>query len=1111
MSEREQLEQAISALEAQRAILGDAVLQAALAPMRAKLELLQAQTSAADQQRKQVTVLFADISGFTAMSETMDPEEVSETMNALWVRLDAAVTAHGGTIDKHIGDAIMGLFGAPTAHEDDPEQAIRAALTLQQQLRLFAETRGRELEMRIGISTGPVVLGAVGTTAEYTAMGDTVNLASRLEHAAPIGGILISHDTYRHVRGVFDVQALEPFHVKGKAEPVQAYIVQRARPRAFRVPTRGVEGIETRTIGRSAELHRLKAAAAAAVESRAVYVATVVGEAGVGKSRLLYEFNNWLDLLPADRQPRLFKGRATQEMIRLPYALLRDIFAAHCDIQDSDRAAVARAKLEQGITAVLGAPGVEHAHFIGYLLGLDFSNSPYLEGIRNDARQIRDRAFHYVTQFFATLTVERPAVILLEDIHWADDSSLDLFDHLGQNGDGLPLLILGLTRPSLFERRPSWGSQPEKHAFLELYPLSDQDCRALVAEILRKLPAIPPELQDMIVSRVDGSPYYVEELIKMLIEDGVIVIGDGDWRVELGRLAKVKVPSTLTGILQARLDGLPSPERALLQRASVVGRVFWNSAVEHLQQAGQGASLASSDATGITLGTLWRKELIFRRETSAFAETQEYIFKHAILRDVTYESVLRRLRRTYHAQIATWLSEHSAERVGEYAGLIGEHYERASELHEAAEWYAQAARQAHQTYAPTAAIDYYRRALAFWEKDASAAPPARRIEAYEGLGEMLNWQGSYPEAAEAYGAMHEVAQASGDQIAQARACFGLATAREYQGDHRAALESATCAEEMAQATGARAELALALGMKGRSLFRLGDAEKSLALGRRALALGEELADRHVIGRSLNLMGAVNNILGRYTEAERSWEEALAAFREAGDRRMVGVLLNNLGVIAEARGDDHGSFERYHEAVQIAHAIGHRNDETVYRSNLAGARIRLEEYSAAESDLRQVINMAGSAGADVLSDTYRLLARALLGQSKCVEAFAAARQALELGQQAGVQEYIGAAWRVLGLVAAQEHIAISNPPLPAARARGANRESGLDYAAVCFAESLRIFTEAGMEGERAQTLRAWATYELKRGDLAAGQGMWDEARAIFARLGAELEVARMDSA
>ena len=514
MDEREQLEQAITALESQRAILGDAVVEAALASMRERLVALQTQPPALEQQRKQVSVLFADVSGFTAMSETMDAEEVSALMNALWARLDREITAHGGMIDKHIGDAVMALFGAPTAREDDPERAIRVALAMQAEIRAFIESSQDRissasvtphLEMRIGINTGPVLLGAVGTTGEYTAMGDTVNVASRLEHAAPVGGILISHDTYRHVRGVFDVLPLEPISVKGKRESMPVYLVRAAKPRAFRVTTRGVEGIETRTIGREAELQQLQAAFQAAQDKHQTYLASLVGEAGVGKSRLLYEFNNWLDLLPED--VFLFKGRATQEMTKLPYALIRSMLAFRFEIQDSDQASVARDKLMRWIVEFLGADRAEAAHFIGHLIGFDFSGSPHLQGILGDARQIRNRAFHYVAQLFAAAAREHTAVILLEDLHWADDSSLDLIHHLVHEQLDVPLLIIGLMRPTFFERRSTWGEGLATHIRLDLHPLSEHDSQRFVAEILRKVSEIPRALQDLIVQRAAPSTW----------------------------------------------------------------------------------------------------------------------------------------------------------------------------------------------------------------------------------------------------------------------------------------------------------------------------------------------------------------------------------------------------------------------------------------------------------------------------------------------------------------------------------------------------------------------------------------------------------------------------
>lgn len=1097
MTEIEQLEQAIAALEAQRAMLGDAVVDAALAPMREKLATLKAQAQASEQRRRQITVLFADVSGFTAMSETMDAEDVTEIMNDLWERLDRAITEHGGFIDKHIGDAVMALWGAETAHENDPEQAIRAALAMQTELAAFRDDRQVDLAMRIGINTGPVLLGQVGTTGEYTAIGDTVNTASRLEHAAPVGGILISHDTYRHVRGIFDVQLLEPFQVKGKVEPLQVYLVTWAKPRAFHLHTRGVEGVETRMIGRQTEFQRVQDAFLTAIQDRELQVITVVGEAGIGKSRLLYEFQAWSELRP--ELFWLFQGRATEGVTRLPYALLRDVFAFRFEIRDGDPPAAARERLERGIADFMHADpdAVEKAHFIGHLIGLDFSSSPHIRGILDDPEQIRDQALHHLVQFFTAATATNPAVLLLEDLHWADDSSLDAIAHLMRRGPDLPLLILALARPSFYERRPQWGEGLEAHARLDLRPLSKRASRQLVAEILQKMAGVPLALRDLVVSSAEGNPFYVEELIKMLIDAQVIVTSTEEWRVDATRLVEARVPPTLTGVLQARLDGLLPDDRTTLQQASVVGRVFWDDAVRALS--------AERGVSGIraALQALRARELVFGREESAFAGTQEYIFKHALLREVTYETVLKRLRPLYHAQVAAWLVERSGERAGEYAALIAEHWEQAGEMEKASEWYGRAGKQAAEAFAPETAVGYYRKALELAQT--CQLPETRQVSWYEGLGAALHARARYAEAVEAYTAMGAAAEAAGGVVAQARALYRLAWLQEALGDFHAALESSERAERLAASAGevGREACAYALHYRGWTLFRLGDTAGALTLAKQALALSTELgeAGQHVQARSLNLLGVTLMMLGHFEQAERHQEQALALHRALGDRRSVGTMLNNLGETAYRRGDYATAATRYQEALIIAREVGHRDCEMLYLNNLCGTRVRRGDYAAAEADLRKVIGMAGTASWFALSETYRFLAEVCLGQSRTAEAWEAAQRALVLGQETGNQEYIGWAWRVLGncgLLMADFRLDVPDRQLAITDPRS------------CYAESLRIFTEIGAEAERARTLRDWARYELARGDREKGAAMWQEARAIFEKLNMPLEVARAEA-
>jgi len=1111
-SERDLLQQAVTALELGRSHLGDEVVDTALASIREKLERLDAESRAVHepQQRKLVTVLFADISGFTAMAETMDHEIVSTVINSLWSRVDKAIRDHGGRIDKHIGDAVMAVFGTPTAREDDPERAIRSALQIQSEVRdwkkEFAESSSSQqsqiqnIQLRIGINTGPALLGTVGTIGEYTAIGDTVNLASRLEHAAPVGGILISQDTHRHVRGMFDVTALEPLTVKGKSEPVQVYTVNGVKPRSFRDTTRGLEGIETRTIGREKELAEMVSAFERTADQRQTQLISIVAEAGIGKSRLLFEFGRWLDT--QERPVHLFKGRAAQETAQTPYALLRGILSASFEIQDHDRAAIARQKLERGIfnfTRNKESASL-YAHFIGHLIGLDYSASPHLKGILGEARQIRDLAFHYAAQLFTDITRKHTGVIFLEDIHWTDTGSLDFFDYLMNAKPDLPLLIIGLTRSTLFEQRPDWGRSPVQNLTLNLLPLSEEDSRRLVAEILQKVPEIPEVITDLVVKKAEGSPFYVEELIKVLIEGGVIVRGQDQWSVEMERLSDLKVPATLTGLLQARLDSLNPNIRETLQQASVVGRVFWTDIVGHMRNPEFNHAEAPTPITD-RLGTLRAKELIFPYEESASSEALEFIFKNTILHDVTYESVLLRLRPLYHAQAAEGLIGMGGERASEHAGRVGEHYERAGGWLKAADWYARAGRQAQSTYASDSAINYYQKALGFFREYGGPEQLQQQLEVCLRLGEVLNWQARYSDAVEIYNLMLKTAEENGEVLAQSRALQSLATSLGYQGDHRASLDSAIRAEALARNADAPLELARAIWAQGSARYRLGESQAALSLGEQALAICAGLNNQNEMARCLNLLGAAHYVSGRYEKAERCWEDALGIFQGLGNRQQGMDLLSNLGVIADARGDYDAAFQRYDSALTIAREIGYKDGEIAFLTNRGGEQVALKNHEAAEADLLQAIRLAGINGSWCMPITFNYRAEALIGLGRYEEAFYSARQALVLGEEDKTPEYVGMAWRTLGMVSER-----LGKPL---RFSDFETHQVEEYdAGTCFGKSNRIFVEADIDMERARTLREWARYELKQGNREAGKKKWREARDIFARLGAQLEVDRM---
>lgn len=910
LDQREKLQQAIAAQESLRATLGDAVVEATIAALRQALAALD-QPSPAAEERKQITVLFADVSGFTAMSETMDAEDVRNTMNDLWERLDAAISKHGGQIDKHIGDAVMALFGAATAQEDDPERAVRAALQMQRELGEFAASSGRCLRMRIGIHCGPVLLGAVGSKAEFTAMGDAVNLASRLEHAAPVGGILISSDVRRQTAGLFDLKELEPIQVKGKKDPVQVYVVERAKPRPFR---RSRADIETPMIGREAEFKALQDAFFQAREDREAQMITLVGEAGVGKSRLLYEFNTWSETIPEGFW--YFMGRASPQTDKAPFSLLKDILSFRFGILENDSAAAAREKLERGVAGFFSgdAGALEKAHFIGQLIGLDFSSSPFLKGILGDAPQIRDRALSYLGQLFAAAEAKHPVVILVEDIHWADERSLDALAALFETSRGRRLMAVCLARPSLFERRPSWGEGQAYHRRIDLGPLSKIDTRRLIGAVLGKVEDIPQTLKALIVEEAGGNPFYVEELIRMLFDEGVIVKSEGKWLVEASRLTNFKVPSSLVGVLQARLDSLPAPEREAIQKASVVGRTFWDSALERLMDG-------EPEQRKSVLDAVRAKEMIFHREHSVFTGCGEYIFKHALLRDVAYESVLKRLRPEYHAKVAQWLAATAAERAGEFSGLIAEHFEKAGQNEKAAEYLALAGARALRISALREAQAFFERALKLLPSSPDEALDRRRGVLLLQLGEVHSDMGDHAEARIHYERSLESTRLCGDLAVMTSALNGLTHGFGFQGDY-------------------------------------GEAQRR---GEEGLVLARRGANDPSIARSLRELAAIARYKSELPKAKSLLEESISISRRNDDSAGLAHSLRLLGIVFHDQGSPREAKTHYEEAIKVCSLIGDRRAMAYALNCLGSVLAELKSYKEAESALQQAIAICGDIG------------------------------------------------------------------------------------------------------------------------------------------------------
>lgn len=992
-----QLRAAIAAFEAQRPALGEAVVEAGLGPLHERLSALLAQ--AAEPQRKMATMLFMDIVDHTRLVRDLDPEETMALMDPAVARLAEPIRQFGGRIARYQGDGFKAIFGLPAAQEDDPESAVRAALAIQEVARAIVDEWAAggtpaihsaagiagappaRFQLRIGIDTGLVFAGGL-TEGIDTVTGMPVNLAARLEAAAEPGTILISHNTYRHVRGIFDVQPRDPILVKGVDGPVQTYIVRRAKPRAFRMTTRGVDGVETRMIGRERELALLQGSFFAAVEGGGARLVAVVGEAGLGKSRLLYEFDNWLELRP--ETTRYFKGRARPALQGVAYSLFRDLFAFRFDILDSDPTAVALEKFRAGMAGYLPP---QRADVVGHWLGFDFSSSEAVRSLLGSAG-FATAARTHLTRYFRALAGRGnpPVVVILEDVHWADDPSLDLIAYLaevlsGAEGEATRLLFVAATRPTLFERRPDWDEDSATFGRISLTPLSEGDSGALLDEILRCVEGTPERLRALVVNAAEGNPFYVEELVKMLIEQGVIQRGgagepggrgvgvnqpsaespftpalplplpsapDERWHVWVDRLEGVRVPSTLTGLLQARLDGLPEAEREALRRAAVVGRLFWDDTVADLLQV-------ERETLDPTLEAARRRGLIYHSEHSSFAGVEEYLFQHALLRDVAYETVLLKRRAELHGRVARWLEAHAGERLGEYLGLIAGHYAQAGEGLKAAALLERSGEEALRVGAVEAARRALERALALREAAGETGGSAV-TNALLRLSRVYPTLGDLPAAEAVLERALAGARATGDVTTEAEALAGQASIANARGEYDRARALVEASLPLGRAVGGQT-LALILHMAAYAAWSMGDLEPAETYAVEALATARALG---AVVNEIEALNVLGNIATSNRDLDRATEFSLAALalsRLANHLTYESRALLNLGYLYYLL-DDLGQAEAYsREALTRSRELGGRLQTSIVLGNLAQVHLRLDNTAAARAEAHEALTLA----------------------------------------------------------------------------------------------------------------------------------------------------------
>ena len=899
-----------------------------------------------DSERRPVTVLFADLSGFTTLSESRDPEEIAALTDRCLRTMADVVYGYEGTVDKYMGDCVMALFGAPVAHEDDPERALRAALDMRQRIAAVNAEIEHDtghpaaeplLSLHIGVNTGTVLAGAVGADQrrDYTVLGDAVNVASRLESAASQGQIVVGPGTYRLTRSHFAYEPLGHLALKGKTDLLEAYRLLELR--AAPLGGRGLEsyGLAAPLVGRDAELAQLLDAFAGVEAGRAQMV-SLVGEAGNGKSRLLRDFVARLDQRTEHRTGAraIIQRAACSPLGEQTYGVLASLFRNAYDLASDDADASVRHKIQ----AQLGALGVvpeeveRTVPLVMYALGHGLD--PALRHL--EPEQLRRQLFLAVHNILATRVVETPTILIAEDLQWADAASLELLHFLVNRLAGRQFMLLATYRPGFhpFNAEPADGVDVP-HRRLELGPLSEEDSRRLFDTLFGPAARIPAAVREIVVQRAGGNPYYLEELVRNLIEAGILVQDAQGWH-STADSAALQVPATLQGLLLARLDRLPAGPHRLAQELAVLGPTIDSRLIAPISSEPE---VAASQVSQLCAAG------ILEQGSEPGAQTGGLRFASVLLQETAYQSLLVRRRTVLHGLAGECLQALCGPEPEELGDLqaLGYHFSLGPNPRQGAHYLLAAGDRARTIYANEDAARTYARALQVLERLKEPADQ-QRLEVLERLADVQALTGRRDEALAHLATVLEAAIAERDAIGQARVRRKIGALRWEGGERDAALAELRRGLAALDGQPTHLELAHLYQELGRLAFRSGENQQAVEWGEQALALARNLqaAGGHddtelaaVITHAENTVGVALARLERLSEAVARIERAVAVALEHDQLQVACRAYTNLGVLYSSL-DPGKAIETSLAGLELAKKISHLGFQSWLYANLAGA-------------------------------------------------------------------------------------------------------------------------------------------------------------------------------
>ncbi len=904
------------------------------------------------QERKIVTALFADLTASTELASTLDPEELQSVLRPFFEAMSVEIERFDGTVEKYIGDAVVAVFGAPVAHEDDPERAVRAAVAMQKRLpalRTGLPAFEGQFQMTIGIDTGEVVTD-VGEDHEGVVTGGPLHIAARLMERASPGTILVGERTHRDTRNAVQYREVGTVDIPGTEAPLLTFEVVDAD----RDPE-GPRGIRTSPlVGRNSELDLLQLLFTRAIREKRAHLATIVGVAGIGKSRLGQEFAG--TLAAAHPEMRISRGRCLPYGEGLTYWPLVEILKTEAGILDSDPAAAMLDKAQALLQRRFGDYSVSDrdVDIILSSVGHEVISDP-LAGLEPPVAQ--DFIASAWRHFFEQLAGDKPLLVLIEDLHWADLSLLDVLEQIAERGTG-PILILCLTRPELAERRPHWGSGLENAASIALSPLNEKESELLLRGFLRGMVRSEEQLAP-ILSRAEGNPFFAEELLRMLIDDGVLVREGGRW--EIAGTLPAALPDTVQGVIASRIDSLSAAEKRAIQHAAVVGRIFWQGALE---------SLAPGETERAVEGLI-SKGLMRERERSSIEGERELIFKHVLTRDVAYESIPRARRGAIHAEVGSFIEARTRGRWEEFAEILAHHFELAEDHVKAARCARLAGDRKRRLFAPQEALRWYGVAMAN-VSEVQGDELAADVEAEIVLarGSAHEQVASFPEAQADYERALELAEKAGDVHLEARTLASITHILWLQDQYAEGERWLEPALKRARQAGADDLEARLLYTAGTIAFGRGEWKAAIASHEEALGVARASGDRAGEAAALHGLCETRLFFGPFGEALRVGEEARRLLHELGDRALEYENEYAIGWLRWVTGKFHAGLASLDTALAGTREIGDRRNEAF--AAMVGASLQLAQGNVGDAVAQ--VNMAVDIASRLESPRLELISR-----------------------------------------------------------------------------------------------------------------------------------------